>query len=340
MFDVFELQCKLNQVAMPSGFEAPQAKLLAELAKPFVDEVYTDTLGNVICHKKGKGKKLMMPAHMDVIGFMATFIDQQGFVRFETIGGHAAYSLINMPIIFENGVRGCIRVDDSDHAPTASVSAYSVDRLYIDLGAADKAEAEKLIKIGYVARFDFAPEKLLGDNFMTPYADDLAACVVLLLAMEQLEQSENDLYFVFTVQEELGLRGAKVASNHIKPDMGIAIDLTRTGDSPGELKHERMVTTVGKGPAIKIKDSSLICNPQVVEHLRKAAKKAKVQCQTEILLAGGTDSAAMQLSGGGVPAGCISIPGRNIHSCGEIISAKDVVQAAKLLATAAATTIK
>lgn len=334
MLNVLELQKKLVACALPSGFEGPQAKVLAELAKPYADEVFIDTLGNVVCHRKGPGKKLMMPAHMDVIGFMVTFLDEHGYIRFEPLGGHLPAALIGTSVLFENGVHGVIFADAEAELDKTKVTEIDIHDLYIDIGAADRAEAEKLCPVGSVCTFDYAPEAVAGGCMMTPYADNLASCVALLIAMSEVKNPANDLWFVFSVQEELGLRGAKAAAWHIEPDLGIAIDLTRTGDTPGERAQERMAVKVGAGPAIKIKDSSLLCNPQVIAHLRAAAKKARIAYQDEVLPAGGTDSAAMQRSREGILSGCISIPGRNIHTPGEIVSIKDVEHAGRLMAAA------
>lgn len=337
MLNILELQKKLVAAALPSGFEGRQADVLEELARPYVDEIYRDALGNVICHKKGPGKRLMMPAHMDVIGFIATYVDDKGFIRFATIGGHTPLLLINTAVRFEGGVRGCIRYAGEDPVGSRKMGAVDIGDLYIDIGAKDQAEAESLIHVGDVAVFDYEPVAVAGGNIMTPYADDLMACIVLLLTMEQMGDSPNDLYYVFTVQEERGLLGAKTSAHRIAPHMAIAVDLTRTGDTPTETVP--MEVSLGKGPAIKIKDSGTIANPQVVRHLRAAAEKAGIAYQDEILLAGTTDAASIQRVRDGVLTGTLSIPGRNIHTPGETINENDVIQAAKLLAAAAMTEI-
>lgn len=334
MLNVFELQEKLVACALPSGFESRQAKVLAELAKPYVDEVTIDTLGNVICHKKGPGKKLMMPAHMDVIGFMVTFIDKRGYLRFEPLGGHMAGALPATPVVFENGAHGVIFADAEAGFGKKNLTDIDIHDLYIDIGAADRAEAEKLCPVGSVCTFDCAPAEIAGGCMMTPYADNLSSCVALLIAMSEVKTPANDLYFVFSVQEEVGCRGAKAAAWHIDPDFGIALDVTRTGDAPSDAENTRMAVRVGAGPTVKVKDSSLLCNPQVIAHLRAAAKKARIPYQDEVLPAGGTDSAAMQRTREGILSGCVSIPTRNIHTPGEIVSIKDVQQAGKLIAAA------
>ena len=337
MLNILELQKQLTAVALPSGFEAPQAKLLMELARPLVDEVWTDAIGNVYCHKKGPGKRMMFPAHMDVIGLMITFVDDKGYLRFEPIGGHAPAGLIGLSVRLESGAKGTIRADATADVYKHGYGDVDIHDLFIDIGVETQAEAEELAPIGSVCVFDYQPVETVGGAMLTPYADDLSACIALLIAMEELkdEQVENDLYFVFSVQEEVGLRGAKAAAWDVDPYMGIAVDVTQTGDTPGEIDGQRMQVALGKGPTVKIKDSSVQCNPQVIELLRKAAKAAKIPYQDEILLAGGTDTAAVQKTRAGILSGCVSIPCRNIHAPAEIVDLKDVENVGKLLAAAA-----
>ena len=336
MLNILELQKQLVEVALPSGFEKPQGRLLAQWAKPYVDEVFTDALGNVYCHKKGPGKRMMFPAHMDVIGLMVTFVDDKGFLRFEPIGGHSPASLIGATVRLESGIRGSVWADTAADIYKHGFGDVDIHDLFIDIGAESKEEAEELAPIGSVCVFD-APTTLQGDTLISPYTDDLCGCIALLVAMEELKdtQVENDLWFVFTVQEEVGLRGAKPAAWDVQPYMGIAVDVTRTGDTAGEIDGQRMQVALGKGPTVKIKDSSVQCNPQVIELLRKAAKASKIPYQDEILLAGGTDTAAVQKTRAGILSGCVSIPCRNIHAPAEMVSVKDVENVGKLLAAAA-----
>ena len=337
MLNILELQKQLVEVALPSGFEKPQGRLLAELAKPYVDEVFSDALGNIYCHKKGPGKRMMFPAHMDVIGMMITFVDDKGFLRFEPIGGHGPAGLIGITVRLESGVRGTIRADAAADVYKHGFGDVDVHDLYIDIGAESKEEAEELAPIGSVCMFDAPTTMGAGNTMISPYTDDLCGCIALLIAMEELKdtQVENDLWFVFTVQEEVGLRGAKPAAWDVQPHLGIAVDVTRTGDTSGEIDGQRMQVVLGKGPTVKIKDSSVQCNPQVIEHLRKAAKENKIPYQDEILLAGGTDTAAVQKTRAGILSGCVSIPCRNIHAPAEIVDLKDVENVGKLLAAAA-----
>ncbi len=331
MFDVFETQKKLIEAALPSGFEGSVGKLLAEMAKPFADEIKSDALGNVICRKKGGGKRIMLSAHMDTIGFIATFIDKKGYIRFELIGGHNPFMLHRVPVRFENGTRGIIMCEKWGKETQNPLQNISSNALYIDIGATDFETASKLVRVGDVAVFDTYASTQNG-CVITPYADDLVACIVLLLTMEQLKNSPYDLYFVFSAQEEVGLRGAATAAYGIDPHMGIAVDVCSTGDTHANPIY--MAVEMGKGPTVKIRDGSLLCNPQVIDFLRKGAEKAGVAYQDEILLAGGTDAGAIQRTRGGVLSGGVSIPTRNVHSPVETYSIGDVQGAATLLVSA------
>ena len=335
MIDILKTFTHLQSVARPSGFESPCAQAIAELAGPYCDEVKIDTLGNVICHKKGPGKKLMMAAHMDVIGLIITHIDKKGFLRFGALGGFVPYRLIGARMKLENGMGGSVWCDEKA-MEEKKLEEISLNDLYLDIGAESEESARKMVQVGDVAMYEGEPQQV-GQMLLSPYCDDLIACAALLSAMSQVEKSENDLYFVFTVQEEVGLRGAATAAYAIDPDFGVCMDVTRTGDNPSE--KAKMVVKLGAGPTIKIKDVSLLCNPQVIAHLREAAKEGDVPYQDEVLTAGGTDSAAIQKTRGGVLSGCISIPCRYIHSQNEMVSLKDVEQSARLMALCAQRTL-
>lgn len=335
MIDILKTFTHLQSVARPSGFESPCAQAIAELAGPYCDEVKIDTLGNVICHKKGPGKRLMMAAHMDVIGLIITHIDKKGFLRFGALGGFVPYRLIGARMKLENGMGGSVWCDEKA-MEEKKLEDITLNDLYLDIGAESEESARKMVQVGDVAMYEGEPQQV-GQMLLSPYCDDLIACAALLSAMSQVEKSENDLYFVFTVQEEVGLRGAATAAYAIDPDFGVCMDVTRTGDNPSE--KAKMVVKLGAGPTIKIKDVSLLCNPQVIAHLREAAKEGDVPYQDEVLTAGGTDSAAIQKTRGGVLSGCISIPCRYIHSQNEMVSLKDVEQSARLMALCAQRTL-
>jgi len=327
MINVFETQKKLVAAALPSGFETNVGKVLAELARPYVDEIYTDTLGNVICHKKGNGPKVMIPAHMDVIGFMATWIDDKGFIRFAPIGGHRPQNLIAVQVVFESGVHGVINADHNGKEDMAN--------LYIDIGASSKEEAEKLVKVGDLAKFANPPKMMANDIIRTPYLDDLIACVALLVAMDELKDkpTENDLYFVFSVQEEVGCRGAKVAAYHIDPEYGIACDVCYCGDDPN-FEHTHLQVKLGKGATVKVKDAGAPASVPFVRYIRGICDAKGIEYQDEMLPGGGTDANVMQKNRGGVFTTCVSVPIRGVHSPTECCAVSDVISAGKIIAAA------
>ena len=331
MFDTLTLQKQLVAAAMPSGFESGVGALLAELAAPYADEVMTDALGNVICHKKGEGKRIMLAAHMDLIGFMVTYIDEKGYLRFEPIGGHTPAFLHRTPIRFKNGTKGVVMCEKWAEESKKKMSDVRTTNFYIDIGANSYEKAASMVSIGDVCVFDGETYSQNG-MVLTPYADDLVACTVLLRVMEQLKQSPYDLYFVFTVQEEVGLRGAGTSAHRIAPEMGIAVDVCGTGDVPSSTAY--FDVKLGRGATVKIKDGSLLCNPQVISFLRDAAERAGVTYQDEVMLSGGTDAGAIQRTLGGILAGGVSIPTRNIHSPREIYSLSDVDGAVSILTEA------
>lgn len=326
MSKVFDLYQKVGAAFGPSGREQDVREEIAAIAADYVDDITTDTLGNLICRKKGNGKKILFAAHMDSIGVVATFIDENGFIRFSSVGGLFKGDLINIQVRFQNGVHGVISYEEK--TPFRDIG---LEHLFIDIGAKDKAAAEKLVRVGDFAVFEAVPF-LQNGVICGPYLDNRIGCITLLLAMQKLakEECENDCYFVFTVQEEVGLRGAGTAAYAIDPDIAIAVDVTDTGDLP-EMKTP-MAVKMGEGPAIKVMDRSVICSPEVRENLEKAAKTAKVSVQNEIMQFGGTDTAALQKSKTGVLSGAVSIPTRYIHSPSEMCAECDVVDAAKILA--------
>lgn len=324
MSKVFEYYEKVGDAFGPSGRENEVREVIAALARPFVDKITTDTMGNLICRKKGKGRKILMAAHMDSIGVVATFLDDKGFVRFSPVGGIFKGDLLNIQVRFANGTRGVISYEEK-----TPFKDLGMDNLFIDVGAASREEAEKLVRVGDFAVYE-APRFEQGDTICGPYIDNRIGCVTLLLAMEKLVETENDLYFVFTVQEEVGLRGIGPVAFVVKPDYGIAVDVTDTGDLP-EQKYP-MAVHMGKGPAIKVMDSSVLCAPAVREALEHAAEELAIPIQQEIMRFGGTDTGALQRSRSGVPSGAVSIATRYIHSPSEMCSAADVERASAVLA--------
>ena len=322
--DILATLQALNACHGPSGDEGQVARAIEQLAAPFVDETSTDTLGNLICHKKGSGKKVLFAAHMDSIGFMVTHVDEKGFLRFGSIGGLSAHRVLGTPVRFKSGVRGVVACPGK-----VEPKEMKLEDLYLDIGAKDEKEAGAMVQVGDTAVYDTA-SFVNGSRIFSPYLDDRIACVVLLMAMEQLEQTENDLYFVFTVQEEVGLRGARTAAYGINPDYGIAVDVTKSDDIPDTL-HE-CSSVAGKGAAIKVMDSSVICHPAVVAKLEALAREQGIPAQKDILKSGGTDAGAIHQSRAGVYTGGISIPTRYIHTPQEMADLDDIQACANLAA--------
>ena len=265
MSKVFEYYEKVGGAFGPSGREEAVRQVIAALAEPFVDEITTDTMGSLICRKKGAGRKILMAAHMDSIGVVATYIDEKGFIRFSPVGGLFKGDLINIQVRFANGTRGVISYEEK--TPFKDIT---LDNLFIDIGAADRADAERQVQIGDFAVFD-APRFEQNGVLCGPYLDNRIGCVTLLLVMERLAQQEieNDLYFAFTAQEEVGLRGAGAAAFAVEPDIAVAVDVTDTGDLPE--RKTPMAVDMGRGPAVKVMDRSVICTPEVYAALERAA---------------------------------------------------------------------
>lgn len=314
--DILEILQAINACHGPSGDESGVADAIEKLALPYADEVRRDVLGNLIVHKKGSGPKVMFAAHMDSIGFIVTHIDENGFLRFGKIGGLHAPDILSTPVRFRSGVRGVVCLDNK-----AESKNMTLDDLYLDIGAKDEREARSMVQVGDTAVFD-APAFSAGGRIVSPYMDNRISCVVLLLALEQMKESRNDLYFVFTVQEELGLRGAKTAAYGIDPNYGVAVDVTPADD---ELNPKHSGSSVlGGGAAIKVMDGSVICHPQIVKKLSQLAEQNKIIAQMDVLRAGGTDAGAIHQTRAGVPSGGISIPCRYVHSPVEMVDCRDV----------------
>ena len=303
-----------------SGRENKIREVIKKEVEPYADEISVDPMGNLIVRKKGNGKKIMLCAHMDEIGFFASFIEDSGLIRVSRIGGINTMAAAFTEVVSENGVRGVLIAEGEKEIP-------KLESMYIDIGAKDKKQAEKKVKIGDY--FVCAPlmRKLMGTRYVGRPFDDRVGCAILIEALKNVKETENDLYFVFSVQEEVGGRGSKPSAFAIAPDIGIAFDVTMTGDKPG---GPTMAVKLGDGCAIKIKDSSVICHPELVKSMREIAKDGGVKYQNEVLLSGGTDTPNIQMAGRGAIAGAISIPSAFIHTGVEMVDMFDVKEAVKL----------
>jgi putative aminopeptidase FrvX len=319
---MIELIRTLTETYGPAGNETRIRQVLRDMVKGKVDELKVDALGNLIALRKGKGgKKVMLAAHMDEIGIVVNYVDEKGFLRFSALGGVFPHTLLGNRVEFENGVVGVIgveKLESPDKVPT-------FDKLYIDVGAESREDCP--VKVGDIGVFS-RPLIAQGQRLIAKAFDDRIGCAVLVKLLEEIGDCEHDLYIVFTVQEELGLRGAVTSAYGIAPDVGIAVDVTRTGDTP---EAPKMAVALGKGPAVKVKDARMISHPGVRQALIRAAEQNGIPYQLEVLEGGTTDAAAIQLTREGIPTGVISIPCRYIHTPSEMVDLRDVENAVRLL---------
>lgn len=321
---------QLTQTFGPSGSEEDIRALLKKLAVPYADSLTVDSLGNLIAFKQGTGagqrKKLLFSAHMDSVGVLVTHITKEGYVKFSPLGGLVAADLSRQTVVFQSGLRGVISVPEDKEEKT-----FRLDDLYLDIGANSKEEAEKLVHLGDPAVF--APTFYVqGERVFANYLDNRAGCLALLEVLEQAK-SVHDLYFLFSVQEEVGLRGGKTGAYGVNPHYGIAVDVTCTDDLPGATHTS--TAKLGGGAAIKLLDHSVLCTPQVYEHLDALAKENNIPAQRDIMAFGGTDAGAIAVTRGGVKTGGVSVPCRYTHAPVECMDWKDYEASVTLLTTLA-----
>ncbi len=309
----------------PAGREHAVRKLIRKEMKAVCPDIQTDRLGNLIAHfpatpsKKG-GSRIMLCAHMDEIGVIVTYIDKNGFLRFTNVGGVFPHLALNQRVIFENGTVGVTDIEpkkDSYKPPDKP----QLEKMYIDIGAPDRKSAEKMVAIGDIASFHQNAIRMDDNRISAKALDDRIGCYCLIQTAKRLKKTVNDVYFVFSVQEEVGLRGARTGAYAIAPKYAIAVDVTDTGDTP---EAPRMQVAVGKGVAIKVKDSSFLANPGVNDRLVEYAQEERIPYQLEISGGGTTDAAVIQLVKEGVMSGVLSVPTRHIHSTNEICDLGDV----------------
>ena len=328
------LLSKICETPGAPGFEQHIRKLIIEQVVTLVDEVSVDNMGNVVAFKKGRNsaKKVMLAAHMDEIGFIVKHIDNKGFIRFHTLGSFDPKTLTAQRVLVHGredvlGVMGSkpIHVMSAEERKNPP----KITDYFIDLGM-PKEEVDKLVRIGDpITRQRELVE--MGDCVNCKSIDNRVSVFILIEALKQLKDPALDTYAVFTVQEEVGIRGANVSSLKIQPDFGIAIDTTIAYDLPGAADHE-MITKLGDGVAIKVMDSSAICDYRMVDFMKKTADKHQIKWQPELLVGGGTDTAGVQrMVAGGSIAGAISIPTRNLHQVIEMANKQDIEDSIALL---------
>ena len=329
-----KLLAEICEVAGAPGHEQRVRKIIQREIKSLVDEIKTDNMGNIVAIKKGKkNKKVMIAAHMDEIGFIVTHIDDKGFIYFHTLGGFDPKTLTAQRVIIHGkedviGVMGSKPIhlmNATDRAKVPTIKDY-----FIDTGRSKK-ELDKVISVGDTITREREMIEM-GDCLNCKSLDNRVSVFILIEMLREMKKKPpHDVYAVFTVQEEIGIRGANVSSMDINPDFGFGLDTTIAWDTPGSTKQEQ-VSALGDGACIKVMDSSTVCDYRMVSYMKEVAKKNKIKTQLEILPAGGTDTSGIQrMNPGGSIAGAVSIPTRHIHQVIEMVHKKDVRAAIDLL---------
>jgi putative aminopeptidase FrvX len=319
-----DLVAALTHVWGPSGHEGAVRAVIADLVRDHVDALRVDALGNLITHRAAQAEaapKIMLAAHMDEIGIIVSHVDEAGFLRFAPVGGVLVGNLIGVRVQFEDGAVGVIGVEKRDDAAKAP----KLDELFIDVGARSKDEVRQ--RVGDTATFRHGLDTV-GRRLIAPNMDDRIGCVVLVETLRRLAPGPNEVFGVFTVQEEIGVRGAGTSAFGVEPDVAIALDVTLTGDTP---EARTMAVALGQGPAIKVKDGGMIAHRGVRALMERRAAEADIPVQLEVLTGGTTDAMSIQTSRAGVPTGCLSIPSRYVHTPSQIVDMDDVENAVRLL---------
>jgi len=331
---------KLSNANGVTGRENEVRELMKKYLKPYVDEVREDKLGNLITFKEGKkdAPTVMLAAHMDEIGLMIKNIKKKGFLQFTKIGGIDDRILLAQKIIVHtdkgplNGFTGCKPVHIQSEAEKKKV--IESDKMFIDIGAKDKEEAEKMgVQVGDVVSFDTKFARLGNGVVLGKAFDDRVGCAMMIETVKRLQKVDCNLYAVGTIQEEVGLRGATIAAFQVAPDVGIVLESTVAGDMPGVGEGEAPAK-MGEGPVITVADAGLIAHPKVLRLLIDSAKENSIPYQLETGIRGATDAARIALSREGVPSGIIAVPARYIHSPAAILNIDDVDKAVQLAVAA------
>lgn len=316
---------KLCEINGASGSEETVRDYIVGIIKGKCD-YHVDNLGNIIAFKKGSNateKKLMIAAHMDEVGLIVTSIKSDGALTISTVGGINPNVLIGRQVnVGKNNINGVIGAK-AVHNLTSNEKekAISIDKLYIDIGAKDKSEAEKYVSLGDYAHFCPNYEEFGNDKIVSKALDDRVGCAIILDLIDK--DFEYDLYFVFTAQEELGLRGAKTATFAIEPDFAIVLEATTAADIP-DVINEKRVCELGKGAVVSFMDRSTIYDKELYRIAFEVAKENDIPCQTKTMIAGGNDSGAIHVSGKGVRTLAISAPCRYLHSPSCVVQYSDL----------------
>jgi endoglucanase len=332
----FDLLKALTETPGIASREDHVRGVAVQAIRPLVDDVRFDALGNAIGRKRGKaGRRVMIAAHLDEIGFFVRYIDSRGFLRLQPVGGFDARALFAQRVVVTSSHGGVLRGTLMPGAKPPHLLAGEepkspkVDEFFVDLGLPE-ADVKATVEIGDMVTLD-GPCERVGQNITAKAMDDRVGVFVLIEALRALRSHEVEILAALTVEEEVGLRGATTAGFDLEPNVAIALDVTLARDTPGTPDQDT-ITRLGGGAAIKVMDSSLICDPRLVRDFREVARRHDVPFQLEVLPRGGTDAGAIQRSRGGVPAITLSIPTRYVHTVDETVSESDVEACINLLA--------
>lgn len=331
MKELLKELCLINGV---SGDENAVREYIIEKIKD-ICEYRTDNLGNLICLRKGRKtpqKKIMVAAHMDEVGFIVTSIRSDGTLTFDTVGGVEASVTIGRQVkVGKSGLSGVIGSTAVHNlSKEQREKAPSISSLYIDIGAADKEEAEKHVRLGDCVYFDSELVEFGENRVKSKAVDDRAGCAMMIKLMQ--EEPEYDTWFVFNVQEEIGLRGSTVSAYSVQPDIAFVLEATTAADIDG-VSRAKKVCSLGDGPVVSFMDRSTVYDKKLYNLAFDTAAELGIKCQTKTMIAGGNDSGAIHISGKGVRTLAVSVPCRYLHSPSCVINYSDLEASYKLVKT-------
>ncbi|HPJ30458.1 MAG TPA: M42 family metallopeptidase [Methanothrix sp.] len=340
MSEIQRLLERLSNAHGISGREGFIQEILRQEIAPLVDEMRVDRLGNLVATRRGDRPSVMIAAHIDEIGLMTKYVDEKGFIRFVTIGGWFDQTLLNQRVVIhaDSGPICGVIGSKPPHVmkPDDRKKPIEITDMFVDAGCMDQDEAKALgIKPGTPMTIDRSFAKLAGDRVTGKALDNRAGVVMMIEALRRT-RAKSTIYAVGTVQEEVGLKGAKTSAFDLRPDLALATDVTIPGDHPGIEKKDSNLE-IGKGPVITIADASgrgLIASEKVVAWLAETAAKFDIPVQMDVSGGGTTDATAIQLTREGIHTGLISVATRYIHSPVEVLSTKDLEACAELIARA------
>ncbi len=333
-YDLLKSLCETPGV---SGHEDAMRALVTRELQSLTDTLTVDPLGNLVATKNGTGgPRIMLAAHMDEIGFLVKFVDDKGFLRLQPVGGWDPRTMVAQRV-YVQGFTGETLLGTLMPAakpihqltPEERSKPAKIEEFFVDLGLPG-SRVKELVEIGDPVTMARTTERV-GGNVVSKSLDDRLCVFVMIEALRAVGAHQAEIIAVATVQEEVGVRGAITAAQALKPDVGVALDVTLANDFPGPPEHE-YVSKLGDGPAINIMDSMSISNPKLVKHLRRVAEQNSIPYQLDMLLGGGTDAAGIQKVGAGIPVVTLSVPTRYIHTVNEMASVSDIEASITLLA--------